>query len=278
MFRPRPLLLLASVALLAGCTSSAQPSVLEQQQAPPPDLTQQEAQTSVLAQPAEPQQAGAQRSGQETVVASSEGITVSGVGRISGRPDVLRVTIGVEAIRPTVQEALDAANAGASQIIEVLRESGVAEEDIQTRDLAVYPQYGERPSATPQITAYSVSNLVEAAVRDLDSAGEVIGQAIRAGGDDARLHQVAFALEDNEALLDDARERAFADARRKAEQYAQMAGGSLGRLVSVREVTGTPPQPIPFAAGGAEAADSAVPIEPGTQEVSVQVTATWVLG
>lgn len=258
MLRFRPLLLLVVAVLAAGCTATT-------------------AQTPLTARSASNSNAANNSTANNTggyVVAASDGITVSGTGRISGRPDVLRATIGVEAVRPTVEEALEAANQGAAQVLEALRSAGVADEDLQTRDLSVYPRYDNMGT---QVTGYAVRNLVEAAIRDLDGAGELLGEVIRTGGDDARLEQVTFDLEDNAALLDDARERAFAEARRKAEQYAGLAGGSLGRLVRVEETTGSPPMPLPFQENAAGGDAASMPIAPGAQEVSVQVLATWEL-
>jgi hypothetical protein len=210
----------------------------------------------------------------EGTVAAAEGMSVTGTGRVRGTPDMLRATVGVEVTRPTVQEAMDAAAAAAEQVLAALREAGIGAEDIQTREFAVEPRYhypqDDRP---PQITGYVVRNLVEARVRDLQRVGAVLDGAVRAGGDDARLYGVSFSLEDNEELLDAARTAAYEDARAKAERYAEVAGVALGRLVSLQETDAQPPSPVFH---DSEAARDA-PIEPGSQEVSVRVTARWEL-
>lgn len=203
------------------------------------------------------------------------GVHVTGLGRVTGRPDVLRFTVGVEVAADTVDEALQQANAAAERLIATLRERGIAEEDLQTAGVQVHPRYDDRGR---QVTGYVVTETVSVTVRDLDSAGATMSAAVEAGGDAARLSGVSLALEDDEDLLAAARERAFAHARGKAEQYADLVGRDLGEVLSVRE-TLQPSGPMPFAAaesaGGAAHAD--IPIAPGSAEVSVAVDVRWAL-
>jgi uncharacterized protein YggE len=213
--------------------------------------------------------------------APAEGVTVAGVGRVTGRPDVLRVTVGVGLTRPTVQQALDEANAAADRVLTALRDRGVAETDVQTREFSVAPEFRyPQDGGAPTITGYTVRNLVEAKLRDLDRTGEILSAVVSAGGDAARVENVAFSLEDNAELLQEARAAAFADAKAKAEQYARLAERPLGALISLSEATSAPPVPVPFDQGAGRALQEAapVPVNPGEQEVSVTVTAVWALG
>lgn len=212
--------------------------------------------------------------------AAPPGVSVVGEGRVTGTPDTLRATVGVEVTRPAVDAALATANERATAVIAAVRDQGVAEEDIQTRDVSIRPQHGEpRPEGgQPSIEGYVASNLVEVKIRQIDRAGAVLQAVADAGGDSTRIHGVSFTLEDNQQLLEAAREAAFADARAKAEQYAELAGSDLGGLVAVSEQTTNRPPAQQF--GGSEAARDAVaapapPVEPGQQEVSVRVEARW---
>ncbi len=214
-----------------------------------------------------------------SAAAIDPGVTVTGVGRVQGRPDTLRATVGVEAERDSVSEALEAANAATEAVLAALRDAGVADRDLQTVQFSVNPRYVDTTTGIPEISGYVVGNLVEATVREIGRAGDVLQAAVTAGGDAARVQGITFALEDNAALVDAARESAFADARRKAEQYAALAGRELGPLVGLSEVVADPPQPDEFRAaaeGGADVAAS-VPLQPGRQEVGVTVTAVWSL-
>ena len=71
--------------------------------------------------------------------------------------------------------------------------------------------------------------------------------------------------------------RAFNDAKERAEQYAQLSGLNLGKVISISEASGsTPPPPMPYQRGGADMAAS-VPLEPGQQTVGFSVTVIWEL-
>ena len=204
--------------------------------------------------------------------AADAGVQVSGVGTAAGVPDVLRVMLAVESPAPTVEEALEDADAAARRVLAALADRGVAERDVQTVDLQLHPRFrldGE------EADGYVARQTLSVTLRDLEEAGATIGAAVEAGGDAARLQGLTFALEDDTALREQAREEAFADARRIAEQYAELAGQELGRVLSIEELAdAVGPGPMPLA----EAADvGSVPLAPGTTEVTVTATVRWAL-
>jgi hypothetical protein len=202
------------------------------------------------------------------------GITVSGTGKVSGTPDTLRVDIGVSVHGSTVKGALDSANSAASAVQKSLRDSGVLVKDLQTTGLSVQPDYSASKDGRPD--GYLVTESVSAVVRDLDKAGDAISAAASAGGDAVRISSISLDLENTGALIADARTRAFADAKIKAEQYARAAGRSVGAVVSIDE---TVAGPIPQVYDGRMAAQSlsSVPIQAGSQDVSVSVSVVFAL-
>ena len=203
------------------------------------------------------------------------GITVQGKGIVFGAPDVLRLDIGVEIRRSTVQGALEASNAAARKVTAALRRNGVAADDIQTSNLSISPDYDYR-SSTPRIRGYVVSNHVRAKLRDLGRAGETIQAAATAAGNDTRIDGVSFDLEDDKALLDAARDQAFTDAKSKAERYARLSGRRLGEVASVVEtVSNTPLPPVAYDYAAPASRATAVPISPGQQELAVLVTVVY---
>ena len=205
------------------------------------------------------------------------GITVSGAGQASGTPDVVRVTVGVRVVRESVDEALDAANTATERVLAALDDAGIPAEDRQTRDFSIVPEYGgESPNGAPQIVGYAVSNLIEVRIREIDRVGAILTAVADAGGDDARIQGVSFALENDGEQVAAARQAAFADARTRAEQYADLAGVSLGGLIGITDMTVSSPRSAE-ALGAAATAEDAVPIEPGTQQVTVSVTVRWAL-
>jgi uncharacterized protein YggE len=203
--------------------------------------------------------------------ASPESVQVTGTGEVSGRPDLLTATFAVEAGASTVDKALNDANAAATRMRDSLVRAGTARSDLQTSDIGISADRNDDQA----ITGYTVTQGLTAKIRNLPRAGALMSAAIAAGGDAARLSGVSFSIEDDAALLMEARRKAFDDARGKAELYAGAAGRPLGRVLRVSEETPT----YTGGAGGsfAAAADMAVPIEPGRQQLTVTVVVEWAL-
>lgn len=220
--------------------------------------------------------AGAVHSSRPAAAASTdpaaEGVVVSGLGRTSGTPDVLRVELGVQVRRPDVSTALRDANTVLSRVRAAVRDGGVDPKDVQTSEVSLYPAYTSKGAPN----GYSVSEMLTVKLRDLGRAGRTIGAAVEAGGNAARVQGVSFALEDNTALLEKARDAAYADAKAKATRYAELSGRGLGQVELVSEQLPTQPQPVAYA-GSSAAVGSAVPLDPGQSQVSVSVTVRWSL-
>ena len=207
------------------------------------------------------------------------GITVGGRAKVAGTPDTLRLDLSVVATAASVSEALAAANRSADAVQKSLLGNGVEKRDLQTSGLNVQPDYDYSSSGTPRLKGYQVSESVSAKLRNLSNAGDAIGKAVGAGGNAVRVDGISLDLEDTGALVSSARDKAFADARTKAEQYAKVAGRSLGDVVSIAEDVATAsPIPMPSAALARAAYDKAsVPIQPGSQDVSVSVTVVFAM-
>jgi uncharacterized protein YggE len=208
---------------------------------------------------------------------ASAGIAVSGTGKIVGAPDTLTMSFGVSVLEDSVTLAVSRAAESADAVIASLTAAGVAEEDIQTTNYSIFPQYDYRNEAQSLI-GYQVNNTVTAKVRDVDAAGGVIDDVVSAGGNTVTVSGVSFSIEDNEQLVEAARAAAWDDARSKAEQLAGLAGVTLGAPTSIVETSSAPPIPVQFdEAALSVAADTGTPIAPGTQQVAVTLTVVYSL-
>lgn len=208
-----------------------------------------------------------------TPATDTPSITTRGVGTVTGTPDILTVVLGVATRAPDAAGALEDNNARAAALLEVLRGRGVADDDLRTSQLSIFPTY------TPDggIDGYEVSNQVTATLRDVAAAGALIDAAAGAAGDAVRVQQIAFSLDDDSEPRARARADAVGQARTQAEQLAEAAGERLGHVVSITELSAD--APIPFAADAAAAQPaSAVPIAAGTQDVSVTVEVVHAIG
>lgn len=198
-----------------------------------------------------------------------EGVLVSATGEVLGVPDTLRADFAVSTTAATVDEALNQANAAMTRMQDALASGGVAKADLQTSDVGIQSTHGRRGA----ITGYAVNEGLTARIRTISEAGSLIAAGVAAGGDAARLLGVSFEIEKDDALVAEARRKAFADAQAKAELYAEESGQTLGQVVSVTE---TLPDYGPVGLQFAESSlASAVPIEPGRQPSVVTVTVEW---
>jgi uncharacterized protein YggE len=197
-------------------------------------------------------------------------VTVTGHGRAAGRPDTAVVSLGVEVRAAVAVDALTRANQRAAALIAAVRELGVAPADLVTRDVSLYPQFGDNGQ---QVIGYVAGNQVSATIRDIDRVGEILDGAVRQVGDEVRFGGISFSIDDPSALTAAARAAAVADARQKATQLAELAGARLGRIVAMQEGGGAMPSTPKFAR--AMAMDGAVPIEAGSQAVAVDVVVSF---
>jgi uncharacterized protein len=200
-------------------------------------------------------------------------VTVVGSGEVKGVPDTLTADVSIESIAPDVTTAMNQTNDRQKAVLGALNAGGIDAKDISTTGVSLQPQYGENST----ITGYRASNSIQVKIRKLDSASQVLAGIVSAGGAATRLNSVSFSIEDDSRLVSDARARAFNDAKDRAQQYAQLSGLSLGKIISISEApAGSPPSPpVPMPRGGAMATE--VPLQPGEQTVGLSVTAVWEL-
>ena len=200
---------------------------------------------------------------------------VTGLGEVSVAPDMATLRIGVETRADSAAAAVEANNEAAQAIIATVKENGVAAEDIQTANFSVSPVYDEtsfqRPQG-PRIIGYQATNQVVTRVRDIDRLPELLDATVGSGAN--RIDGLEFGLADDTATSDEARRLAVEDARRKAQVYAEAAGGvELGEIRSISEGGGGP---IPMYDRGMRAeAAMAVPIERGQTTVAASVHVVW---
>ncbi len=207
------------------------------------------------------------------------GITVAGHGEVQAPSDTGFFDVGVQVTAPTIEDARNRAAQSADNVIKSLKSNGIDQKDIKTSNFSIQPQYDyNKPNPQPTILGYMVMNTVEAKVRKLDSFSKVIDDAVAAGGNDARVQNIRFGIEDNEKLLEQAREAAMKDAKKKAEQLAKLGGVGLGQPITISETQVNNP-PRPALAGSTQAQDAAfsTPIEPGSGAVTVEITVRWSL-
>lgn len=202
-------------------------------------------------------------------------IIVSGTGRVAVSPDVADLRLGVVVTRPTVDAARVEAASTMTAILAALDTAGVERRDVRTSLVSVQPRYDYRDGKAPLLTGYEISELVEVTVRDLERVGDVIDGTLAAGA--TRLDDLSFRVADPTAAEREARQRAMAEARARADVLAEAAGISVTGVVGIVEGGAAPPVPLPRmkAERMMMAADVSTPVEAGTTEITVSVTVTY---
>ncbi len=205
-------------------------------------------------------------------------VTVNGNGVAYGKPDVAAVQIGVQSRDADPARAVEDANAKMASIMTALTGLGIDEKDVQTINFSVSAQQDFDPeTGQPKNTfTYIVDNTVSVTVRDLGQVGEVLGQSVGAGANS--IYGVSFSVSDMSALEAEARNKAMADAKARAEQLAQAAGVTLDQPLTISEFSSGP---IPYAAdyriAEAVGGGAPVPVSTGQVQINLQVSVTYLI-
>ena len=163
--------------------------------------------------------------------APSRTINVTGVGEVNVVPDLAYISIGVHSQSESVAQALSDNTQQAQAIASVLKEKGVAENDIQTAAFNVYPMQDYGPMGEVLATSYAVDNTVSVAVRDLNNLGSLLDAVVQAGANN--INNITFDVSDKTAALSEARLLAIQNARALAGELAAAAEVELGDLVNL---------------------------------------------
>jgi hypothetical protein len=206
-------------------------------------------------------------------------LTVLGTGQASATPDVLIAVMAVNATAGSAKAALNQDNVEVAAAVTALTQGGVARKDIQTTGLNLQAQYAY-PKGVPTVTGYQVSNTVTATLHQIATAGTAIDAVVGSAGNAVQINSLTFSFNHPAAVEDMARVIAVHQAVSHAHSMAVAAGRRLGPVCSLTDKTQTPIQPQTFAGSDlAQAASpsAAVPLEPGTQSESDQVTLVYAL-
>jgi len=207
--------------------------------------------------------------------ASPPAISVTGEANVSVPPDLAQIDAGVATDAKTAREASDANNAAMGKVLLALKGAGIDEKDYQTSRLSLQPQFATSSKASeraPGIVSFRASNRVTIKVRDIAKVASIIDVLAGAGAND--IGGIHFTVTQASKLLDEAREQAIADARRKAQIYAKAAGVTLGEPIAIAEESSATPMFRGKVAGGMVAS---APVAQGEETLSVSVSVSWAI-
>lgn len=201
-------------------------------------------------------------------------ITVIGRGEAKAEPDMVGVRLGVQTEAGTAREALADYNERVRSLVARLRELGVADGDVRTSHLGIWPRHDHVGRAARGCQA---SNSLTVTIRDADRTGEILDKIVDAGANE--VSGVLPGIEDATQLEEAAFSRAIANAHERAELAARAAGAELGQVLSISEEMGAMPYPYPEdrVASFAAAAHGGVPFHPGEDKVQARVQVAFEL-
>lgn len=204
-----------------------------------------------------------------------KGIWVTGSGTATGVRDECVITVGSEVRRPSAAGALAASAESLEQMRGVLVGAGVPVPALSTSAVSLTPVYDTYPT----VAGFQAAVQLTATTRDIEAAGALLSAVVEAGGDAARVHDVAFRHSDPSGLMVRAREAAWADALGRASQLAGLAGRELGEVLAVDETVGRPrpPGPMRMAAMAESDAPGRMSLDAGEGSVVVSLTVGWSL-
>ena len=202
---------------------------------------------------------------------SPAAISVTGEATVSVPPDMAEIEGGFTSEAKTAREASDANNTAMGKLLLALKAAAIDDKDIQTSRLSLQPQSAPNHTGAPAIVGYRASNHVTIRLHDVTKTAGVIDMLVGAGAND--IGGINFMVSGASKLLDQAREQAIADARRKAEIYARAAGVTLGAPLSISENGGSP-MPMQFRA---KAMMAATPVAAGEETLQVSVNVSWAI-
>jgi uncharacterized protein YggE len=204
-------------------------------------------------------------------------LDIAASGEVTRIPDLAIVSAGVQTLRPSATAAIEENAARMQRVRAALKRAGIEDKDIQTSSLSLNPEYRYAENQPPQLTGYRANNTVNVKFRDLRRTGAILDALVREGAN--QINGPSLTIDKPEAAYDEARMRAIANGRARAELYARALGMRVVRLLSVSESGSVIPPPMPYARDAMRAVGAVAEskIDPGTQELQVSVSMSFEL-
>jgi uncharacterized protein YggE len=203
-------------------------------------------------------------------------LDVNATGEVTRVPDVAVISAGVVSRSATATGALQDTADRMSRVLTALKRAGVEDRDIQTSNVSLNPEYRYVENQPPQLVGYTASNNVTVRFRDIRNSGKILDALVAQGAN--QINGPTLTVDKPEAALDEARAKAIAIGRARADLYARSLGLRVVRVVAVNESGGSYPVPPPMPMyARAEMAQAKTSIEPGEQKLQVNLAITFEL-
>jgi hypothetical protein len=224
-----------------------------------------------------PAAAQAQQAPTITQTIAGTRLDLTSTGEVTRVPDVAVISAGVVTRSTTATGALSEAADRMARVLAALKRAGVEDRDVQTSNVSLNPEYRYEENQPPQLTGYTATNTVTVRFRDIRNSGKILDALVGQGAN--QINGPSLTIDKPESALDEARAKAVANGRARAELYARSLGLRIARVVSVSESGGyavpPPAPPMPMEAQMMRSADTK--IVPGEQKLQVNLSMTFEL-
>jgi len=200
-------------------------------------------------------------------------VTATAEGSATGVPDQLTANVGISNDGVSAANVLAENNQKTAALIDRLKKAGIDAKDITTTSVNLGPRYDD----SGDINGYRADNSLRITLHDLKTAGARLDDVVQVGGDSARVQSVSLGFNEDDALLSKARVDAVKRAQTQATEMAKAAGAQIGAVRTITDVVVNSSVPYEYKASASGAADSSVPVEPGSQDLTVQVRVVYEL-
>jgi len=203
-------------------------------------------------------------------------LDISATGEVTRVPDLAIISAGVQTLQPTATGAIEENATRMERVRAALKRAGIADKDIQTSSINLNPEYVYENNRPPRLTGYRATNTVNVKFRDLKRTGAILDALVAEGAN--QINGPNLTIDKPEAALDEARTKAIANGRARAELYARALGMRVVRLLSVSEGGGNHvPPPMPMVMMAERSGDASTKIDPGTQQLQVSLSMSFEL-
>ncbi|MEQ8788610.1 MAG: SIMPL domain-containing protein [Pirellulaceae bacterium] len=167
----------------------------------------------------------------DTTTRAANGIKVFGSAIVRVAPDTASIAVAVTRLEKEPKKAFSKAHAGARAVHDYLKSAAV--DDVRSSRITLTQEHQYR-NGENKFLGYQARLGYSIVVRDLDRVEELLIGLIDAGANE--LTSVTFETSRLKDVREDARRRAIAAARHKAEVYAAASDVGVGAVVLIEDV------------------------------------------
>lgn len=221
------------------------------------------------------------KNNQQTSAGITNTISVMGEWKASVAPDMLVINVSISELGATTEAAQTQANEKVNKLKDLLKAADIADKDIKTTNVNAYPEYDRSNAGGRKLLGYRAQQSLTVNVSGenfWEKWWNIVTQISKIGG--VNVDNTYFDLKDKNTAYAWAREKAFADAKEKAEQLAKAGGVTLGKPVMITDNGyANVPGPIYYAKGmettTADSAAGSNALSPGQTEVTINVNVMY---